>query len=112
VTDNVLRRLFLDTDWRRRFIPWESVAASAVAQFRAFTGRYVGHPELDAFVLALSKESAEFATLWGEHRLAPSPSWEKAISHPERGRLRLFYTTMQPENEPADIRIVIYVPAA
>ena len=38
VTDNILRRLFLDGDWRRRFTQWESVTASAVAQFRASTG--------------------------------------------------------------------------
>jgi hypothetical protein len=34
-TDNVIARLFLDPAWRALFDQWETVATSAVAQFRA-----------------------------------------------------------------------------
>ena len=107
-TDNVLRRLFLDDDWRRRFSDWESVASSAVAQFRASTGGYLGGSEFDSFVTALSDECSDFAALWTRHQLAPSASWEKSIVHPERGPLRLLYATLQPANEATDVRIVLY----
>jgi transcriptional regulator with XRE-family HTH domain len=110
VTDNVLRRVLLDAEWRDRFEGWDSIAASVVAQFRAATGHLAADPDWRDRVAALRAESALFAELWDAHRLAPSESYVKVVLHPTAGRLPLLYTAVQPAGGPADVRVVIYTP--
>lgn len=73
-TDNIMRRLLLDPDWREQFVNWESIAASAIAQFRASTGHLVGHPTWQPFVATLCAESPWFAERWSAHAIAPAVS--------------------------------------
>ena len=110
VTDNVLRRLLLDAEWRERFEGWESIAASVVAQFRAATGHLVADRGWRDRVATLRAESALFAELWDAHRLAQSESYTKVVRHPTAGRLPLLYASVQPSDGPVDVRLVIYTP--
>lgn len=111
-TDNVLRRMFLDPAWRTRFEGWDALAADVVAQFRAATAGSVADPAFSAFVEGLMAESPEFAGLWAARRLAPSPSREKLV-RPPRGRpRRMRYVSLEPDSEGADVRVIVYLPAA
>jgi transcriptional regulator with XRE-family HTH domain len=109
-TDNVLRRLLLDADWRERFENWDSVAESAVAQFRAATGHLVGRSVWRQFVASLSAESPRFAEQWSAHAVAPSVSYTKVVRHPVAGRLPMLYASLAPAGEPADVRMIVYAP--
>ena len=107
-TGNVLTRLFLDSAWRRLFHPWEDVAASAVAQFRASTAHLTGDDDWHRFVARLAGDSAAFAEVWSRHDLAESTSREKVLCHPTFGTLRMLYASLAPEAEPNDVRVVVY----
>ncbi|GAO01623.1 hypothetical protein PSR1_00479 [Anaeromyxobacter sp. PSR-1] len=111
VTDNVLVRLFLDPGWRSRFLDWEAVASSAVAQFRAGGGRLVAHPDWNAFVADLAARSPEFARAWEAHALADPHLRRKRLAGPGGEPLELLYASFAPEGEPEDVRVVLYVPA-
>jgi transcriptional regulator with XRE-family HTH domain len=110
-TDNVLARLFLDPAWRALFHDWSVVAESAVAQFRAATGHLLADDTWRGLVDAVRAASPEFASMWDRHDLAEPTVREKSVQHPERGRLRFVYASIAPDGEPADVRVVTYMPA-
>ena len=111
VTDNILRRLHLDADWRTRFVDWPSVCGSAVAQFRLATAAMVGSPSWTAFVDQLSHDSEDFAGRWARHELATSFPREKVVRHAAAGDLRFLYASVAPDAEPTDVRLIVYTPA-
>jgi hypothetical protein len=110
ITDNVLRRLFLDPEWRDRFADWDAVSGSAVAQFRAATAGFVGWTRWSAFVADLARESAPFAERWEHHELATAFPREKLVRHPALGELSFLYTSVAPDAEPSDVRLIVYTP--
>jgi transcriptional regulator with XRE-family HTH domain len=111
VTDNVLRRLMLDAEWRELFDDWRSVAESAIAQFRAATGHLVGQPAWQRFVARLSNDSPWFAEQWSAHVVRPSVGYTKIVRHRTAGTLTMLYASLAPAGEPADVRLVVYTPA-
>ena len=110
-TDNVLRRLMLDPEWRDRFVGWEDVARSAIAQFRGATGQLVGRPVWRQFIARLSAESSWFAAEWAAHAIAPPVSFVKVVRHPAVGPWSMVYASLAPDGEPADVRVIVYAPA-
>jgi len=108
ITDNILRRLYLDRLWRERFAQWEDVSGSAVAQFRASTGRMVGTSRWRAFLDHLVRESAEFAERWRRHELASAFPRQKTVHHPTLGEQSYLYASVAPDAEPPDVRLIIY----
>lgn len=110
-TDNVLRRLLLDPEWRERFANWEEVAESAIAQFRAATGDFVGRSTWRQFVASLSADSPWFAERWLAQRVAQPVSYAKVVRHPTAGSLRMLYASLAPDGEPPDVRLIVYTPA-
>lgn len=112
LTDNVLRRLLLDLEWRALFVDWETVAESAVAQFRAATGRLTGHASWRRFITRLAAESAWFAERWPAQAVAPSVTYAKTVRHARDGVRPLLYSALAPDGEPTDVRVIVYVPAA
>ena len=111
VTDNILRRLYLDPDWRSRFADWPSVSGSAVAQFRAATAGMVGSPAWLAFIDRLSRDSADFADRWARHELAAAFPREKIVKHASAGDLRFLYASVAPDGAQGDVRVIVYTPA-
>ena len=110
VTDNVLRRLLLDPDWRSLFVDWEALATSAVAQFRVGTARLTGQAPWRGFVSTLAAESEWFATKWPAQAVASSVTYVKTVRHPRLGVRHLWYAPLSPDGEPADVKVVVYTP--
>jgi transcriptional regulator with XRE-family HTH domain len=108
VTDNILRRLYLDPDWRERFVDWDAVSGSAVAQFRAATGHMVGAKRWRDFVDRLTGESPAFAARWRRHELASAFPRHKTVRHPESGERSFLYASVAPDAEPTDLRLIVY----
>ncbi|NVB77615.1 MAG: helix-turn-helix domain-containing protein [Kofleriaceae bacterium] len=102
---NVLRRLFLDDTWR--FKNADAIAQSAVAQFRAATGRFQYSDAFQALVGGLADASPAFRTLWERKQLEPPPLTQKILLH-ATGPIALHYATMRPDGFD-DVSIAIYV---
>jgi transcriptional regulator with XRE-family HTH domain len=102
---NVLVRLFRDPSWRMLFVDWETIARSAVAQYRAATA---GLAERRAVLRALEETSPDFVALWKEQDVAATPAWRKLLDHPKAGRLVFDYAALAAGEQ---FHITIYTPA-
>jgi transcriptional regulator with XRE-family HTH domain len=107
---NILRMIFLWPAWRRLFIEWDCLAASAVAQFRAETARYAGAEELDALTRDLVRDSADFALLWNVRAVDGPRLTTKRMLHPRLGAIDLTYAPLQPKGVAGDLSVVVYSP--
>ena len=105
---NLLRRLFLDPQWRTLFVDWEIVAQSAVAQFRAATAALDSDSGINHLVDGLKIASEEFERYWRDAKVEPAPIWTKAFSHPELGKRRYLYTSMSPTGLIGQMTVSIY----
>ena len=110
-SDNVIARLFLDPLWRHRFVDWESVARSVVAQFRLATAGMADDPVLTSLVSLLAASSDAFAQWWNNRELADPPIWRKTLRLPRVGDMRFGFASLQPGGRDADFRVSIYTPA-
>ena len=107
---NILRMIFLWPDWRRLFVEWGCLAASAVAQFRAETARYAGAEELEALTRGLVRDSADFAMLWNVRAVDGPRLRTKRMLHPKLGAIDLTYAPLQPKGVAGDLSVVVYSP--
>jgi transcriptional regulator with XRE-family HTH domain len=110
-TCNVLYRIFLDPYWRRLLIDWETIARSAVGQFRASSVHLRGDPKAVALVQKLEGSSLEFRVWWRRGRIEEPPTWTKVLDHPRAGRLTFHYATFRLDGAHEHSRLVIYAPA-
>ena len=108
---NLLRLLFTDPRWRRLFAQWDTVAGSAVAQFRAASADRLGQVSVQDLVAGLRRDSPPFDRAWGGRGGLPPPGWGKALDHPTLGRLTFEFMTVQPDGAVPGIRFSLYVPA-
>ncbi|MFK0292623.1 helix-turn-helix domain-containing protein [Streptomyces sp. NPDC090442] len=84
---NLARMAFLDPHTRHLYADWARKARAVVGHLRQVAGR---HPEdvlLAALVGELSVQSAEFAALWGDHRIRPCEAEAYRLRHPQAGEL-------------------------
>lgn len=108
VKGNILARLFLDADWKRLFVRWPEIAASAVAQFRASTAAFARDEDVIALASRLMTHAPEFAAVWSATELAQSPDWTKEILTP-RGDVETWrYSLLRPEGESRDFTVAVY----
>lgn len=109
-TDNVLRRLFLDTEWRERLVGWPSLADWAVAHFRAATARYVGHPDWEGFVERLAAESPDFAERWARYEIRGVASAIVEVRGADGASARYHAEALAVDAAAGDVRVALYIP--
>jgi hypothetical protein len=109
---NLIARMFVDARWRELISSWETVAASAVGQFRSTSAGLADDPEHRALVDALENGSDEFRAIWRSRRLADAPNWLKIFRHPAAGEVTFRYSTLQPMGVDSPFRVTIYTPAS
>ena len=107
---SLLARLFLDTAWRERFADWQSVARSAVAQFRLATVAMADDPVLTSLVRLLETASDDFRAEWRGRELAEPPISRKTIRHPVGGDLNFRFATLRPGGSDSDFTLSVYTP--
>lgn len=110
-SDNVIGRLFLDPLWRERFVDWQTVASSAVAQFRLSTAAMADDPVLVSLISFLTASSDAFARCWRDRELADPPIWSKTVRHPRVGDMRFDFAALQPKGRDGDFSLCVYTPA-
>lgn len=107
---SLIARLFLDLEWRQRFVDWPEVSRSAVAQFRLATVAMTRDPVLAALVSSLEAASEAFAACWTSRDIAEPPIWRKSIRHPVAGAMAFDFATLQPGGRDSDFSVSVYTP--
>ncbi len=107
---NIVRLLFTDEDYRRRWVNWEDMAQRVLAQFRASSSQYRNDAQFGTLISELQRISPEFARWWPQHAVQGRQEGRKEFIHPEVGSLAFEHSTFQIEGTPW-LRMVVYLPA-
>jgi transcriptional regulator with XRE-family HTH domain len=108
---NLIARLFLDPLWRERFVEWETVARSVVAQFRLTRATMANDPVLTSLLSMLTASSEAFARYWNDRELAEPPIWQKTLRHRQVGEMRFAFASLQPRGRDSEFSVSLYTPA-
>ncbi|MBA4806445.1 helix-turn-helix transcriptional regulator [Brevundimonas sp.] len=104
---NVLRLIFRDSRVRAAQDDWWSVARFVVATFRADAARAGAGAEMAQLAEELSRESAEFATLWRGDDVAAPGGGVKRLNLPEVGGIDLEFSTFAVSGR-SELALVVY----
>ncbi|MFD8362590.1 helix-turn-helix domain-containing protein [Streptomyces hygroscopicus] len=91
---NMARLLFLDPHVRDLYADWPSRARAVVANLRLVAARHPEDMALHALLGELSAKSAEFASMWAEHRVKPCTVGAYEMRHPLVGPLTVMLQTL------------------
>lgn len=91
---NYVRLLFVDKRMRLLYEDWQTVARTAVAQFRMEAAKTPDDPRIMKLVGELSVGDAQFRSWWAEHGVATLSSEQKTLIHPVVGRLTVDWDTL------------------
>ncbi|MEV6106777.1 helix-turn-helix transcriptional regulator [Streptomyces sp. NPDC051940] len=97
---NLARLVFLDPAMRELYADWPGKASDVVAYLRYDAGRHPGDPSTAALIGELGERSAEFRTLWAEHRLRDKTHGRYVYRHPLAGELDLGFETLRLPDDP------------
>jgi len=95
---NFLRMLFLDADFRGRFVEWEPVARAAVGFVRAAAGA-PSEPRLANLIGELSLADADFRTWWAERHPSYTAFGTRTFTHPLTGHYTLDWQALRLPDE-------------
>ncbi|MFF7167049.1 helix-turn-helix domain-containing protein [Streptomyces sp. NPDC008086] len=97
---NYPRLIFTDPAMRSLYADWEASAQIAVAQIRLEAAQYPEDPRLIELVGELSTRDQQFATWWGDHKVAARTVGTKTLNHPVVGELVLDWDTYTASMDP------------
>jgi hypothetical protein len=102
--NNHLWRCFMDPDRQQLYGAdrAEAAARQLVGVFRLRYGEYVGEPEYEELVRALSAGSPLFVKLWGERHTQPLHTFELPLNHPTLGSLHFYSVRATPGDASAN----------
>ncbi|HEY4427821.1 MAG TPA: helix-turn-helix transcriptional regulator [Solirubrobacteraceae bacterium] len=96
---NFLRMLFLDADFRGRFVDWGPVARAAVGFVRA-SANAPFKPRLARLIGELSLADADFRTWWAERHPSYAAFGTRSYTHPLTGSYLLDWQVLRlPDDE-------------
>ena len=91
---NMARLVFLDAHTRELYADWPSKARAVVGNLRLTVGQHPDDPLLAGLIGELTMKSAEFATMWADHRIQPCAIADYEMRHPVVGTLTLSQQTL------------------
>ena len=92
---NNIRYVFIHPAARLLFDDWYGAATSAVANLRTVLAHDPNAPDLAALVNDLTRDSPEFAQLWGQYDVTPRRSKPKVFHHPTAGDMTLWHEVLR-----------------
>ncbi len=104
---NLSRMLFLDPHTRDLYVDWERKARAVVGSLRQVAGRHPEDALLASLVGELSMASAEFAALWGDHRVRPCKADAYRLRHPLCGELTVTQQILVPARSPEQSLVLV-----
>ncbi|MDI5973396.1 helix-turn-helix transcriptional regulator [Streptomyces sp. SL13] len=106
-TENLLHMVFRDPAARAFFGEWHATARTAVARLRASSAQFPDDPRITDTAAQLSRSSTDFAALWAQHELRPSPlPTDQLMRHPVVGDLHLYCSTFEIVSAPGQHMLV------
>ncbi|MER8162087.1 helix-turn-helix transcriptional regulator [Streptomyces sp. NPDC094472] len=91
---NMARLVFLDCHVRDLYADWPSKARAVVGNLRLVAARQPQDAALHALLGELSAKSAEFASMWADHRIQACTVDEYEMRHPLVGPLTVIQQTL------------------
>jgi len=104
---NLARWMFLSPDARERYVEWEEVASELAAVLRVDAAADPDDPELNELIGELTVKSAEFRSVWCEHRVYECTFGTKRFAHPIAGPMQLDYEALDLPGADGQ-RIIVY----
>jgi len=98
---NMTRLVFLDPHLRELYADWPDKARAVVGSLRLVAGRQPEDAALHALVGELSSKSAEFASMWADHRIRACGVADYRMRHPLVGSLTVTQQTLSHGPGPA-----------
>jgi transcriptional regulator with XRE-family HTH domain len=109
---NMARLVFLDAHTRELYADWPSKAKAVVGNLRLTVGQHSDDPLLAGLIGELTMKSAEFATMWADHRIQPCAIADYEMRHPVVGTLTLSQQTLQSPAEGQNIVVATASPGS
>ena len=94
---NMARLVFLDAHTRDLYADWPSKARVVVGNLRLVAGGYPDDAALHTLVGELSAKSADFASMWADHRVRACAVASYEMRHPLVGVLTVTQQTLSQE---------------
>lgn len=94
---NMARLLFLDGHTRALYADWQAKAKAVVGTLRLACGQHPDDAALAALIGELTVKSAEFASLWADHRVKAGGAAVYEMLHPLVGSLEVTQQTLHTE---------------
>ena len=106
---NIMHLLFTDRNHRRLLVAWEDLARMALGRFRADSAKYVGDPDFERLIAALTAASPEFRAWWPERDVHRQLSGIKKMRHPKAGAMTFEHMSFSIDDG-SDMKLVVYTP--
>lgn len=107
---NLVELMFLDAGMRGRYLDWEEVARTTLANFRAAIARNLDQPEAKALVDHLRDSDPDFAQWWDLHEVQEKTAGVKRFRGADgQPGYWHFQSVLSPSS--GDQRLIVYTPA-
>jgi transcriptional regulator with XRE-family HTH domain len=97
---NMARLVFLDCHTRDLYADWPGKAGAVVGNLRLAAGQHPGDTALHTLVGELSAKSADFASMWADHRVRACTVAPYEMRHPLVGSLTVVQQTLSNGSGP------------
>ena len=108
---NSIHLVFTDRRHRALLVDWEEVARAALGLFRAESAKYIGDPDFERLIAALTAASPEFRAWWPRRDVLRRLSGVKKIRHPVAGAMAFEHMTLSIDDG-SDMKLIVYTPLA
>lgn len=106
---NMVRRVFTNSQTRKYVENWEEIARTELAQFAASCARYPDDAGITALVKELNAASPEFRAWWPERAVMPERTRRSLIKHPRVGTIAVELASYQVLDDPS-LTLRLYTP--
>ncbi|NGM83681.1 helix-turn-helix domain-containing protein [Paenibacillus sp. 7124] len=108
---NLIRLLFARKELQRLAVNWEDFVGGFLAIFRTYYGQYVDDEWYTEFLRDMNEHYPDFNCLWQRSTVNNAPDVLIEFRHSKAGKM-LFELTSMHVHGSADLRCIIYTPAA
>ena len=108
---NTMHLVFTNRYHRDLLVDWEELARAALGLFRADSARYLGDPDFERLIAALTAASPEFRAWWPQRDVLRRLSGVKKIRHPIAGAMAFEHMSFSIDDG-SDMRLIVYTPLA
>ena len=106
---NIMHLVFTDDAHRQLLDDWEELARAALGLFRADSARYIGDPDFERLIAALTAASPQFRAWWPRRDVLRRLSGVKKIHHPLAGAMAFEHMSLSIDDG-SYMKLIVYTP--